>query len=283
MPADDATAAVLTRLVGLPGVADAVEQARTACTELRWHPALRRRIPEAAAESRVRGARASALLEGADVGLSTVRDLIRGAQSWPSTTDPVMDTLRSAVQATAEAEHVRAIAVSAPNQALARLHVAAGSPLLSADEVGRPRAIGEDARELMEAGSAVPAARIAARLAGVRQVLSAVDSAPALVVAAVVHAEVAVVRPFLRANPIVARALERALIQQSGLDPTGVVVPEVGHHREGVTGYAGALSAWASGTDAGMALWLRFCAGSVQQGAVEGTRIADAVLAGRLG
>src|SRR5699024_9625426 len=47
-------------LVALPGVAEAVDQVRTACTELRWHQALRRRIPEAAAESRVRGATATA-------------------------------------------------------------------------------------------------------------------------------------------------------------------------------------------------------------------------------
>src|SRR5690606_39573042 len=53
-------------LVELPGVTDAVEEAREACTQLRWHPALRRRIPEAAAESRVRGATATALLEGSE-------------------------------------------------------------------------------------------------------------------------------------------------------------------------------------------------------------------------
>ena len=46
-----------------PEVAEAMDEAREACTQLRWHQALRRRIPEAAAESRVRGAAASAELD----------------------------------------------------------------------------------------------------------------------------------------------------------------------------------------------------------------------------
>lgn len=272
----------LLRLAALPGVEDAVAQAREACTRLRWHNALRRRQAEAAAESRVRGARASALIEGADVRLRTVRELVLGLAAWPDPTDPVMDTLRAAVQATAASEQVRQVSATAPGQALARLHTAAGRPLLPDDQLGRPRVTGEDARELMELGPAPDAERARERMGRLAAVLSAGDDAPALVVAAVAHAEVAWNRPFVRGNGLVARALERAVIQRTGLDPTGAVVPEVGHHREGVTGYAGALAAYASGRPEGVALWLQWCAGSVTAGAVEGERIADAVLAGRV-
>ncbi|MGL5860140.1 MAG: hypothetical protein ACRCY9_02650, partial [Phycicoccus sp.] len=66
----------------LPGVAGRVEAARAACDRLRWHPALRRRMPEAAIESVVRGAVASAGLEGAVVPPGLVRDVLRGARSW---------------------------------------------------------------------------------------------------------------------------------------------------------------------------------------------------------
>ena len=52
----------LEALAALPGVTDGMDRAREACTALRWHEGLRRRIPEAAAESRVRGAAASGLL-----------------------------------------------------------------------------------------------------------------------------------------------------------------------------------------------------------------------------
>lgn len=282
-PIGSGAADALSRLTALPGVEDAVAQAREACTRLRWHNALRRRQAEAAAESRVRGARASALIEGADVRVRTVRELVLGLAQWPDPSDPVMDTLRAAVQVTAASERVRAVTATAPSQALARLHVAAGQPLLTADQLGRPRLPGEDSRELMELGPAPTAERARARMTAIQPVLAAGGDAPALVVAAVAHAEVAWNRPFLRGNGLVARALERAVVQRTGLDPTGAVVPEVGHHREGVTGYAGALAAYGSGRPEGVALWLRWCAGSITAGAVEGERIADAVLAGRTG
>ena len=84
-PAVDA----VTRLAELPGIPEQVEAAREACTRLRWHQALRRRIPEAAAESRVRGAFASAELEGASVPVDVVRDVMRGASTWSPAPDPV--------------------------------------------------------------------------------------------------------------------------------------------------------------------------------------------------
>src|SRR5690242_10628556 len=121
--------ASLTTLVQLPGVGERVVAARQACEQLRWHEALRRRIPEASAESRVRGAQASAALEGATVPLDLVRDVMRGAAQWPLEPDPVEQVARGAVQATAESEHVRALVSSAPLQALARLHVAAAAGL----------------------------------------------------------------------------------------------------------------------------------------------------------
>src|SRR5450631_4422017 len=96
-------------LSALPGVAEATDAARQACTKLRWHEALRRRVPAAAAESRVRGARASAALDGAEMDLDLVRDLMRGATAWPQSPDPLEATLQAAVQATAETEHIRAM------------------------------------------------------------------------------------------------------------------------------------------------------------------------------
>lgn len=272
---------VLAQLVELPGVASAVEEAREACTQLRWHQALRRRIPEAAAESRVRGARASALLDGADLPLTQVRDLMRGAAEWPGEEEPVVATVRGAVQVTAEADHLRQPSAS-PTQVLARLHVAAGTPLLPAEQVGRPRQDGEEVGELVEVGPLPDLAQLRARLQSLSAIVDAEQSAPALLVAAIAHAEIATLRPFVRGNALVARAFERMIIQQRGLDPTGVSVPEAGHHRGGTAEYAGSLAAYAQGTPEGVGLWLQHCAGAVLAGAGEGVRIADAVLAGRL-
>lgn len=281
-----ATVDAVRALADLPEVGESVDRAREAYTELRWHNALRRRIPQAAAESRVRGARASAALDGAEVSVDVVRELVVGLTAWPEHPDPLERTLRGAVQASAESEHARDMILTSPAQALARLHVAAtGSSSgvdVTADAVGRPRRADEACAELVEVGPVVDALDLPARLGGVYELVACHDKAPVAVVAALVHAEIATMRPFVRGNAVVARAFERALIQAAGLDPTGVGVPEVGHLREASAGYVGALAAYATGTADGVRLWLTFCVGSYERGAREGMRIADAVLAGRV-
>ena len=103
-----------------------------------------------------------------------------------------------------------------------------------------------------------------------------------VVAAAVVHAELATVRPFVRGNGVVARALDRAVARAGGLDPTGVAVTEAGHGVDGGAGYVGALAAYGRGDAAGVGLWVGHCCTAVRAAADEGTRVADAVLAGRL-
>jgi len=266
----------------LPGVPEATDAARAACTELRWHQALRRRIPAAAAESRVRGARASAALDGVEVDVAVVRDLMRGATAWPENPDPLEAVLQGAVQATAETEHIRALVVTAPSQALARIHAAAAARLLPQSQVGRPRQAGQISREFTDLGPAPDEIVVRQRLSGIVELLLGASDAPAVVVAALVHAEIATVRPFVRGNGLVARAMERAVIQVSGLDPTGVAVTEVGHGAGGGAAYLGALAAYGSGSPQGVALWIRHCAQAIVAGVDEGRRIADAVLVGRL-
>ena len=277
-PAVDAVA----RLAELPGIPEQVEAAREACTALRWHGALRRRIPEAAAESRVRGAAASGELEGASIPVDVVRDIVRGASTWSPHPDPVELTMRGVVAATAETEHVAPVLLTAPLQALARLHTAAASGLLGAGALGRPRQPGEESGELADLGPAPDGAEVAARLRGVVEVLLATPRLPVVVAAAVVHAELATVRPFVRGNAVVARALDRALVRVGGLDPTGVAVTEHGHGAGGGAAYLGALAAYGRGDVVGVGLWISHCCTAVRAAADEGSRIADAVLAGRL-
>lgn len=274
--------ASLRSLEAVPGVGERVDAAREACTRLRWHEALRRRIPEAAAESRVRGSWASAELDGARSSVELVRDVMRGARSWPQELDPVERVLRGAVSATAETEHIRPLVTTAPLQALARLHVAAAADLLPADQLGRPRVGEETSGELTDLGPPPAADRLAGRLDALVRVLLQHGDVPGVLVAAVVHAEIAVMRPFVRGNGLVARSMERAVVQACGLDPTGVAVPEVGHASQGGPAYLGALTAYATGSRQGVGLWLTHCADAIASGAVEGERIADAVLAGRL-
>ncbi|MDQ1537336.1 MAG: hypothetical protein QOE58_1729 [Actinomycetota bacterium] len=275
----------LVSLSALPGVAEATDSARQACTQLRWHEALRRRIPAAAAESRVRGARASAALDGAEMELDVVRDLMRGASAWSQRPDPLEATLQGAVNATAETEHIHSTITTAPSQALARLHAASAGHLLPESQVGRPRQAGEISMEFSDLGPSPEEPVVRQRLSGIVELLLCAKDAPAVVVAALVHAEIATVRPFVRGNGLVARAMERAIIQAGGLDPTGVAVVEFGHGKGGAgggTAYLGALAAYGTGSPQGVALWVTHCAEAIVAGAGEGVRIADAVLVGRL-
>lgn len=273
--------AALTGLTALPGVADAIDAAREACTQLRWHGALRRRVPEVAAESRVRGARASAFLEGAEFSVDLVRDVIRGAT--PLGHDgPEEQVLHGAIQATSVTEQLTSVVLTAPAQALARLHTAAAADLAAPEELGRPRLPGETAAELRDLGAAPDAAAAGARLRGVVELITRAKEEPGILVAAIAHAEIASARPFVHGNALVARALERLLLQVLGVDPTGAVVSEAGYSRQGAVAYQGALAAYSGGSPDGVALWLRHYAESIVAGAAEGTAIADAVLAGRL-
>lgn len=265
-----------------PTIERACEQTREVCTRLRFHEGLRRRIPEAAAESRVRGAWANARLDGARVPAEVVRDLVTGVASWPPAGDPTWDRVRGAVQASAEAEQVGRYLSAAPAQALARLHLAAAQPFAPAATLGRPRPAGDDPGEADGEFALLPPppADVGARLAGLGDIMR--SDAPALLVAALVHAEIALVRPFVGGNALVARSAERTLLRSRGLDPTGVAVPEFGHLAVGVTAYIGALSAYATGTSAGLTAWVEHCAAAVSAGAQEGERIADTVRVGRL-
>ncbi len=193
-------------------------------------------------------------------------------------------TLLAAVQVTAAGEEVTTRTLAAPVQVLSRLHVAAGAPLLPAAQVGRPRLADETCAEWVELGTAPPEAEMRQRLAGIADLLKEVRSgeAPVLVLAALIHAEMVATRPFVAGNALVARSLERVVLQQGGLDPTGVAVIEAGHAAGNGTAYRGAMTAYVQGGSDGVGLWLVHCAEAVVEAAAVGRHIADAVLAGRL-
>lgn len=278
--------AALDRIVALPGVPDAVDRAREACTRLRWHPALRRRAAEARAEASVRAVHSSAALAGARLPLDLVRDVATGAACFPP--DAAGRTALGVLRAHAEAEALSRGWERAPLQALARLHLVAAAGLVPDAALGRPRALGEtpgDGADLLTpSGQPLPvplAVEIPGRLAALADLLGAPASVPALVVAGLVQAEIATLRPFIAANGVVARALCRAVVAGRGLDPTGVTLWETGLLAAGPR-YPLALAAYGEGSPDAVSGWLGLFANAVVEGAAEGSRLADAVVAGRL-
>ncbi|HEY0187396.1 MAG TPA: cell filamentation protein Fic [Cellulomonas sp.] len=278
-------------LLALPGVQDAIDQARAACEELRWHEAFRRRWREVRAEADLRAARASAAVDGARVPLDALRAVATGSSPG---VDPAsragagadlalaVGALRATVLAAGWRPDLggRTEPVVPPfAQVVARLHTAAGAGWLPEPELGRLRGAGAP-QDLRGLGPAPVGDELAGRLTLLGRTVQ--DSqAPALVVAAVAHAELLALRPFSAGNGVVARAVFRMLLAGRGLDPTGAVLPEAGW-AVAPNPYLAAAGRYATGTPDGVAGWLRTCAGAVREGAAAGREVADAVLAGRL-
>jgi Fic family protein len=187
-----------------------------------------------------------------------------------------------ALRATAAAIDLGSVLTTAPAQALARLHLAAAGDGSPEDGLGRPRPDGVRPRDLVDLGPAPSGVELAGRLDQLGRMLSRSQPGSAVVLIAVVHGELLALRPFPTGNGLVARAVSRALVAQTGLDPTGVAVCEVGLLAAGAGQYVGAAAAYLSGTPDGLGAWIRFWADAVVVGAAEGILVADAVQAGRL-
>lgn len=247
------TADPLAPLLGLPGVADGVTAARAAVDALLSNRTLRRRSADVSAESSLRGAWSSAWLAGAEVSLDAVR-------SGAAAADPVV---QGALRAQAAIPASVDTWTRAPRQALARLHALAAADLVTdTAELGRP----------------APSPEVAARLDTLATVL-ATTSAPAVVVAAIVHGELLSLDAFAPASGVVARVAVRLTLIERGLDPKSLVVVEAGH-RELRQAYNEALEAYRTGTADGVGQWLRHCAAAVVAGAREAAAICEAMARG---
>ncbi len=249
----------LAHLASLPGVAEAVATARAAVDALRGHRVLRRSAARVSSESALRGARASAALDGADLPLDVVRRAVSADGLLPEPERPVV---QGALRAAAEARPLQHTWPVAPLQAVARLHTLAAADLVADGDLGRP----------------APAA--AARLTSLGRLLTTPTAAPALAVAAVAHAELATMGAFPVAGGVVARAAARLTLVTRGLDPTAVSVPEVGHVELGRDAYLAALQGYAAGGPEGIAGWVVHCADAVVLGAREGVAICEAIQRG---
>jgi hypothetical protein len=227
-------------LVALPGVAQSLADARALIDRLLTSRSVVSRQAEVAAESAVRGARASVELDQA------------GSPD---------ETLQGALRVSAELPRLRAVWRSSPRQALARLHLLAAADLTDPDLLGRPTdPVGAQA------------------LADVSELVLGSGSVPAVLVAALVHGDLLVAAPFAGANGIVARAASRLVLATKGLDPGLLGVPEVGHRELG--DYAEAVASYRSGLPDGIGIWLRHCAGAVEAGAREALAVAEALARG---
>lgn len=269
----------LRALAALDPVDEAVTRARNACTELRWHNALRKRMPECRAESTVRAARASSALEGARYPIAYVREVIGAGREVPDDMSGTQLSAAVRVAAVAQEYSERPDALRGGlAHILSKLSLAAGAGLVPDEQLGRPRLTGEVPGDLGGLPPAPGPEELAERL-GQLDALLADPTLPGLVVAAILQGEIIALRPFVIGNGLIARALFRIQLVSSGVDPTGVGVPEAAFLSD-VQGYGQGGAAYTSGSD--VPGWIVSCATAVEKGAGEGRTVCQAVQSGKI-
>ena len=224
-------------VAALSGVGVAAAHARDAIDVLLRQPAIRSNAAGVAAESAVRGARESAALDGA-----MAKNL----------DDPLV---QGALRATSDVPRLAGIWRRAPGQALARIHLLVAKDLAAAETLGRPR---DDIDR--------------ARFVQLLRLSAAPTAAPAVVVAALVHGELATIAPFGVADGVTARAAERVVLVARGVDTKAVSVPEAGHAAL-ARAYQPLLEEYATGRPDGVSAWVRHCCEAYARGAEEGIAI----------
>ena len=228
-PSTDSTSDPLAWLTALEGVPSAFAATRDGIDVMLRDRGLRRTSPEQTSESLLRGAHASAVLAGSASSLEDVR---------AGSGDPVA---ASAVRVSTELLSLVPVIGRTPMQAFARLHVLAG---------GNGQPVSGDG---------------AARLQSLSSTLLA-TSVPGLIVAALVHAEIATATPFGDRDGVVARAAERLVMVARGVDPASLVVPEAGHLALRAE-YQSNLRGYRDGGRKGLHAWLLYASEAQAKGA----------------
>lgn len=217
----------LADLARLEGVPSGVASALDAVDAVLRDRGLRAVPPELAAQALLAGARGTAALT-------------QDPSAW----------LPGAVRLSAELGSLAAVVRVSPAQALARAHVLAAQGVVPDEELGR---IGT-------------AAGVQERVAGVVELLTGTSAASAVVLAAVVHAELATLQAFGSADGMVARAAEHLVLISGGVDPRGLIPVEAGH-AEDPERYRAALAGYATGSLAGVRDWVLHCVTALGRGA----------------
>lgn len=241
---------VINALLANEPTALALAAARDEIDTVLWRRDVRASAAEVAADSLNRGARDSAVIDGADIAV--VDD------------SPMGRVLAAAQRVNAEVPSQVEIWKAAPLQVLAHLHTIAAIGFVDAEELGRPRAklIADDPLHL----GPLPE-RAAPELVALGQWLARTRELPGLLVAGIVHGELMQLRPFTWGSGLIARATVRCVLAERGLDPSLFTIPEFGMLEQGRGAYVRAIRSYATGTDAGLVEYFAWFAASIGIGA----------------
>ncbi|MEL4161662.1 oxidoreductase [Corynebacterium bovis] len=265
-----ATPDPLAPLAGLPGVQEAVDEAQDFLSRVHRHPANLRGHHVTGSEGVLRGARASAQLDGGTVVIPESGQV----------DDPVLaGSLRAAeLLAPDGITETETTWRRAPLQVMARINAVA-SPTMSDSQFRRIAA--ESGRTVPRSGPdefpvpGRPRQSTDQRLQLLAGLVTGGTRVSSVILSAVVHGELLTLAPFPDANGVTARACSRLATISGGLDPRGLGVPEVwwNRHRDE---YAENAEGFASGTVEGVGEWIIFHARGLSEGTLEAKSIADA-------
>jgi hypothetical protein len=245
-----------------------VAAARDAVDGLLRHRILRRSSADVTTEMSLRSARASAALDGFDVPLEEFRSGLESSELPPE--------CLGAARLYAELGTMLPAWEKAPRQVLARMHVLAARGMEDDALLGRPRDGLVAPANPLRLGAAPSPLEVSVRLDGLTEQLVRPTTAPAVVVAAIVQAELLVLQSFGVADGLVARAAGRLCLIGRGLDPKAVTSSEVGHVELG-SQYPQAVAGYRDGGPAGVAAWVIHCAQAVELGARESRALCEAL------
>lgn len=230
-----------------------------AVDELNWNRSVRNN-PELIPLARRVSAYASAALEGAAMPADPRQD---------PDDSPMGQLSNAALGITAEVDFQLGTFLKTPLQTWARLH----SFIESEENRGRPRLTNEVVDPL-HIGTPLDHTLIESRLDSLVALLTN-SKAPAVLLAAIAHAEIATVAPFNRGSQLIARATTRLVLQSKNIDQLKLVMPEYGFYKIGRNPYAKALIAYQTGTLAGVSDWIELHSQAIHIGATSTELITE--------
>ena len=230
----------LSNLLKIESINNSITLALKSIDELNWNRSVRNNKDLIPLARRISGY-ASASLEGANMPTDPRQE---------PDESPMGKLSNAALGITAEVDFQLATFLKTPLQTWARLH----SFVEDGELRGRPRTNNE-VIDPLHLGSPLPHELIESRMNNLVELITT-SSAPALLVAAIAHAELATIAPFNKGSQLIARATTRIILQSRNVDQLKLVMPEYGFYKLGRNSYAKALIAYQAGSIEGVSKWV---------------------------
>ena len=241
----------LQTLLDIEGIAQACADSLKSIDELMWNRTVRRHKEYLIPYCRRISGYATASLDGAQMPNDPTME---------PEASPMGELADAGLLVTAEADLQTLAFKSEPMKVWARLHTFASSE----ENRGQPRASNE-VIDPLRLGNLPPHEVLQERLTQLTDVILN-SKAPAVLVAAIAHGEIATLRPLHEGSYLVARATVRLVLAARDVDPDGLVMSEYGAQLLGRPTYVKALNAYMSGTREGISAWVEWQGQAIAKG-----------------